>query len=116
MSFPIIYSSQQTAEGRQQITSSWRGKPMPFFEEMADDGSGQWESIQPSQVSDPRPSQAQLGPVKSLTTLTQMTALMAMLRDAKYAAATRGELLMLGEQTKMLAAYDVGRMFNLAFT
>jgi hypothetical protein len=89
---------------------------MPFFEEMADDGSGQFGAIQPATVSDPRPDQNSLGAYNGLKTLIPMGNLMAMLRDAKYARASRGELLLHGVQNEIVAAYDVGRMFYLAFS
>jgi len=83
-----------------------------LFGDVFDDGSGTYPNLKPS--GKPRASQA--GDFASfLPARVLLCYQMALQRDAVYAGASRGQLLLQGWQADILRCYDAGRQLEFAF-
>lgn len=117
MIFPVFASSKEAFQGLNTVAAYLNGQTvsLPFAQEN-DDGTATFPSIDPESVGPARAAQADQTGGDLVGQRAARQLVMAQLRDAQYASASRGRLLTMGAQTRTLGLYDAGRQLDLAFT
>lgn len=113
MNFQKFNTSATAYAGMPAVQRQLQGaEQTKLFGDVFDDGSGQYPGLKPAG----KPRTAQTGDAASfLPARVLLNYQIALQRDAVYAGASRGRLLLQGWQSHVFRYYEAGRQLEFAF-